>query len=263
MSSPHQFHNAPIDETATGAPRADKALTDSRLAALCADAAYRAFLSFHTQFRTITRQAKERFLARDWTGTYADAGERLGLYGRVLDRLVGEVRQLMGGRLEERPLWAACKAVYSSRITDCQVWEIAETFFNSLTRRVFATVGVEQQIEFVDTDFDAPPTVASDALRHCYDDASLPLLLTAILTDAGFATERYYDLPGAAAAAAARVEAALGAPVTRIEVVKSVFFRGKGAYLIGCAFSAKTMGPVFLSDSSCAMGKPESYSTPC
>ena len=194
MSSPDQFRNGPIDETVSGGPGAAKALTDSRLAALCADATYRAFLNFHAQFRTITRQAKERFLARDWTGSYADAKERLGLYGRVLDRLVGEVRQLMGGRLEDKPLWAACKAVYSSRVTDCQAWEITETFFNSLTRRVFATVGVNQQIEFVDTDFDAPPTVASGALRHCYHDAPLPLLLSAILTDAGFAAEWYYDL---------------------------------------------------------------------
>jgi len=194
MSSPDQFRNGPIDETVSGGPGAAKALTDSRLAALCADATYRAFLNFHAQFRTITRQAKERFLARDWTGSYADAKERLGLYSRVLDRLVGEVRQLMGGRLEDKPLWAACKAVYSSRVTDCQAWEITETFFNSLTRRVFATVGVNQQIEFVDTDFDAPPTVASGALRHCYHDAPLPLLLSAILTDAGFAAEWYYDL---------------------------------------------------------------------
>jgi len=61
MSSPDQFRNGPIDETVSGGPGAAKALTDSRLAALCADAAYCAFLGFHAQFRIITRQAKERF----------------------------------------------------------------------------------------------------------------------------------------------------------------------------------------------------------
>ncbi|MBV9998533.1 MAG: bifunctional isocitrate dehydrogenase kinase/phosphatase [Verrucomicrobia bacterium] len=233
----HQFRHAPIDEAVSGGPRTAKTLTDIRLAALCAEAAYRAFLNFHVQFRAITRRAKERFLGCDWTGTYADARERLGLYGRFLERLV-EVCQLRGGRLKERPLWAACKAVYSSRITDCQAWEIAETFFNSLTRRVFATVGVNQEIEFVDTDFDTPPTVALGALRCCYQDAPLPPLLAAMLTDAGFAAEQYDDLPGATAAAAARLEAALGGPAMRIEAVKSRFFRGKGAYLIGCAFTA-------------------------
>jgi len=66
----------------------------------------------------------------------------------------------MGNRLEEKLLWVASKAVYSSLITDCNEWEIAESFFNSLTRRVFGTVGVNQQVEFVDSDFDAPPTVS-------------------------------------------------------------------------------------------------------
>ena len=226
---PHrQMHSVTIPNT--------KALTDSRLAALCANAVYRSFLGFHAEFRAITRRARDRFLSRDWPGANADAGERLGLYGRVLDSLVEEVRDLMSNRLQERTLWAACKAVYSSRIADCQEWEIAETFFNSLTRRVFATIGVNQQIEFVDTDFDAPPTVASDAVQHCFRDAPLATLLAAALIDIGFPAEQYDDLPEAAAAAAARVEAALAGPASRIEMVKSVFFRGKGAYLIGCAF---------------------------
>ena len=75
-----------------------------------------------------------------------DAAERLGLYGRVLDELVETIHRLMGDRLEEKPLWAASKAVYSSLITRCNDCEIAESFFNSLTRRVFATVGVNQQV---------------------------------------------------------------------------------------------------------------------
>jgi isocitrate dehydrogenase kinase/phosphatase len=206
------------------------------LAALCANAVYRAFLTFHAQFRTISRRARERFLSCDWAGASADAGERLGLYGRVLDGLVEEVHHLMSCRLQEKPLWAACKAVYSSLITDYQECEIAETFFNSLTRRVFTTIGVNQQIEFVDSDFDAPPSVAPDAFQRSYRDARLPTLLTAVLTDTGFPAERYDDLPAAAIAAATRLEAALGGPASQILMVKSVFFRGKGAYLIGCAF---------------------------
>jgi hypothetical protein len=43
----------------------------------------------------------------DWLGASADAAERLGLYGRVLDQLVAAIHRLMGDRLEEKPLWAA------------------------------------------------------------------------------------------------------------------------------------------------------------
>lgn len=99
-------------------------------------------------------------------------------------------------------------------------------------------MGVNQQIEFVDTDFDTPPTVAPGTLRRCYQDTPLALLLAASLTDAGFTAERYDDLLGAATHAAGRMQTALGGPATRIEVVQSLFFRGKGAYLIGCAFAA-------------------------
>ena len=186
---------------ASHCPPPVKALTDSRLAALCANAAYRAFLSYQAEFHIITRRAADRFLRCDWLGTYADAAERFGLYGRVLDQLVAAIHRLMGDRLEEKPMWAAIKAVYSSLITHCNEWEIAESFFNSLTRRVFATVGVNQQVEFVDSDFDAPPTVSPGTVQRCYQGDELPALLAAILTESGFPTERFEDLPASAAAA--------------------------------------------------------------
>jgi isocitrate dehydrogenase kinase/phosphatase len=215
-----------------------KALTDSRLAALCANAAYRAFLSYQAEFHAITGRAVNRFLRRDWSGAYADAAERLGLYGRVLNELVVAVHGLMGNRLEKKPIWAAIKAVYSSLITHCNEWEIAESFFNSLTRRVFATVGVNQQVEFVDSDFDAPPTDSPSTVQRVYKGAELPALLSAILTELGFPTERYANLPAASAAAAARLEIELGGPLARIEMIESIFFRGKGAYLVGLVFRA-------------------------
>jgi isocitrate dehydrogenase kinase/phosphatase len=224
------------DKAASECPPPAKALTDSRLAALCANAAYQAFLSYQAEFHKITRRAADRFFSCDWLGAYADAAERLGLYSRVLDDLVVAIRGLMGNRLEEKPIWAATKAVYSSLITNCNEWEIAESFFNSLTRRVFATVGVNQQVEFVDTDFDAPPTDLSSTVHRDYQGAELPALLAAILTELGFPAERYADLPAACAAAATRLETELGGSVARIEMVESVFFRGKGAYLVGAAF---------------------------
>ena len=92
------------DKATSGCPPPVKALTDSRLAALCASATYRAFLSYQAEFRIITRRAADRFSRRDWPGAYADAAERLGLYGRVLDALVVAIHGLMGKRLEEKPI---------------------------------------------------------------------------------------------------------------------------------------------------------------
>jgi len=217
-------------------------LTDSRLATVCAHAVYRAFLSYQTEFHNITRRAADRFFHRDWVGAYSDAAERLGLYGQALHELVATIRELMGDRIEEKPVWAATKAVYSSLIALCDEWEIAESFFNSLTRRVFTTVGVNQQIEFVDSDFDAPPTASSSGVQCSYHGHKLPDLLTAILTELDFPARCFYDLPTAVATAAERLERALRGPVVRIEMAAKIFFRGRSAYLVGAAFRAGEQG---------------------
>ena len=166
-------------ETASSAAAA---LTDSRLAALCAEEARNAFRDYVARFDEITQRARDRFLARDWHGSYKDAAERLHLYARVLEGLTTR-RKLVGPRLRERSVWQATKAVYSSLVAQSIRWEIGESFFNSLTRRVFSTEGVDQAIEFVDTDFDAPPTSSPLDVLRIYSGAALPELISAALTD--------------------------------------------------------------------------------
>ena len=221
----------------TPPPAASAALTDSRLAALCAEEARNAFRDYEARFDEITRRARDRFLARDWRGSHDDAVERLHLYSQVLAGLTSRVEDLMGARLPERSVWQATKAVYSSLIAQSVRFEIAESFFNSLTRRVFATEGVDQAIEFVDTDFDVPPSEHEGELCRRYRGAPLPELLADALTDAdgaAFARECWCDLDRAVATAAERISAATEplAPAT-LEVFHSAFYRGRGAYLVG------------------------------
>src|SRR5205085_4792852 len=100
--------------------------------------------------------------------------------------------------------------VYSSLIRDLVAWEIGESFFNSLTRRVFATEGVDRKIEFLDADFDEQP-FADATIQHTYQGSSLTQLLIAGLTNPaadGFLPSCWDDLPAHAAAAAARLESA-------------------------------------------------------
>jgi len=77
-------------------------LTDSRLAALCAETVQRAFLEYEERFHAITLRARERFLARDWQGSYADAAERLRLYARQMEKLTEQFKKIMGTRLRQR-----------------------------------------------------------------------------------------------------------------------------------------------------------------
>ena len=215
------------------ASSATAALTDSRLAALCAEEARNAFRDYVVRFDEITQRARDRFLARDWHGSYNDAAERLHLYSRVLDGLTNRVESLLGARLRERSVWQATKAVYSSLIAQSIRWEIGESFFNSLTRRVFATEGVDQAIEFVDTDFDAPPTEHDAELCRAFTGAALPDLISSALTDS-FANDHWRDLDGAIAAAAERILSRIVQQKdATLEIFRGVFYRGRGAYLVG------------------------------
>jgi isocitrate dehydrogenase kinase/phosphatase len=139
----------------------------------------------------------------------------------------------MGARLPEHSIWTGIKAVYSSLIARSPAWEVAETFFNSLTRRVFATAGVDQAIEFVDTDFDAPPSAMIN-ITKTYRGRSLPELLYSALTDA-FDETCWEDLRKTAELATARIEGARAAKHSQpeLEIISSVFYRGRGAYLVG------------------------------
>jgi isocitrate dehydrogenase kinase/phosphatase len=212
------------------------ATTDSRLAALCAEAARDAFVEYERHFDEITLRARDRFLNRDWRGSFDDARERLRLYSLILSSLTNRVRELMAGRLNNRSVWTATKAVYSALIAQSRRWEIAESFFNSLTRRVFATEGVNQAIEFVDTDFDTPVELAQ--ITTCYSGGTTTDLLSKLLT-AAFAEPHWQELQSAVSAAAERL-----GNVHQIEVAHYIFYRGRGAYIVGRANAAGLSRPI-------------------
>lgn len=211
-------------------------LTDSRVAALCAEATRDAVVEYERHFDEITRRARDRFLARDWRGSFEDSRERLRLYSLILNSLTHRTRELMGERLDHRSIWSATKVAYSALIAKSDRWEIAESFFNSLTRRIFATEGVNQTIEFVDTDFDASAG-EQHKIARTYSGGTVTKLMDELLTDegvGGFAPEYWSNLRESVELAAKRLDAALSDAAT-IEIVSAVFYRGRGAYIVGRA----------------------------
>src|SRR5919199_4342157 len=162
------------------------ALSSSRLANLASQTIVEAFEAYEADFAALTRRAGGRFARCDWKGAVADAVERLDLYGRRIDEVERQVRLMLGERVTDRLVWTGAKAVYSGLIASRDDWELAETFFNSVTRRVFATVGVERNIEFVDSDFEAPQTGGGAALCRLYEPApDTAKLVEAILVGSG------------------------------------------------------------------------------
>lgn len=226
-------------------------LTHSRLASLSAQAIHSAFDTFHARFKTITRRARARFEGRDWLGLRADATERLDLYREIVDLTVQQTRHLLGDQLHDKLVWAGMKAVYSSLIADRDDWELAETFFNSITRRIFSTVGVDPTIEFVDTDFETPPTRPKQPVYRVYHRrASIIELVNAILDDYRHQVpydDQARDADLTASEIAAHLESIGSSPVVdRAEMLTPVFYRNKGAYLIGRLFSGPHRVPLAI-----------------
>jgi isocitrate dehydrogenase kinase/phosphatase len=213
-------------------------LTNSRLANLQANAIFAACARFQGQFKAITGRAQARFAQREWHAMQADAAERLDIYRQVVEQTVAELRHALADRIHDTWVWASVKAVYSGLIAECDDWEIAETFFNSITRRIFTTVGVDPRIEFVDTDFETPPTPSRQPVYRSYERATdTAALIITILSDVALGAP-YANLSCDARLVAERIDARLaalglgGGPI-RAEVATAVFYRGKGAYLVG------------------------------
>jgi isocitrate dehydrogenase kinase/phosphatase len=228
-----------------------RGLSASRLANVAAPAIVKAFDSYQRSFRDITCRARDRFELRDWNGALADAAERLDLYGDVIDRIERSVRETLGSRARDRLLWAGVKAVYSGLITDREDLELAETFFNSITRRIFATAGVDPNIEFVASDFEIP-SVSSEIISRTYETTTGTAdLLQAILIDGWFRAP-YEDVRRDARLAATRLSDHLRSlgdgdgRIDRAEIVRAPFFRRKGAYLIGWVFQGSKPHPIVL-----------------
>lgn len=226
-------------------------LTGSRLANVGAKTISEAYDTLHQQYQAITERARYRFDEQDWAGLQGDTAERLGLYRRIVDLVEAAIRHLLGDRIEDKIVWASMKAVYSGLIAERDDWELAETFFNSATRRIFDTVGVDPHIEFVATDFETPPTRPRSPVYRSYGRAaSTTQLVAGILEDFRFATP-YRDAGQDAELIARRIEAQLeqlGAlrTVERVEMIRAPFFRGMGAYLVGRLFSGSHRIPLAL-----------------
>ena len=227
-------------------------LSDSRLSNLTAARVLDGFEDYMNRFGAFNKRAPTRFAQADWRGMQADALGRLKIYSHVVKTVVDDVKRVLDERVDDPMLWVAIKAVYSSLIADRQDWELAETFHNSITRQVFDTVGVDSRVEFVDTDFDSPPSPSHEAVYVIFEreDTTGDLvrrILTHFLQDMPFE-----HLDSDASAVASRIEKRLsergGLPVVgRAEIIRSVFYRGQSAYIVGLLYAGSVRLPMVLS----------------
>jgi len=223
----------------------------NRLARRGAAAIFAAFGDYEREFQAITRRAKVRFEQRDWHGWQQDALERLELYPRVIARVVGEIRHLLDFSETDKKLWATMKSAYAEVIGSCQDIELAETFFNSVSRRIFTTIGVDPRIEFLFSDFDTPAEAGSVPIYRTHPArGALAELIKQVLTGCEFAApfeDRDRDAHRVARAINRQLQAVVSAmPIDAIDMIPAVFYRNQGAYLVGRIRSGDQVMPLTL-----------------
>lgn len=199
-------------------------------------------------FEEITRRARRRFEQRDWVGSGADATERLTLYRVHLDAAVADVRDILGDAVMERTRWTAVKAEHERRRAGRADAELVRTFFNSVTRRIFSTVGVDPSMEYLEPFAPTPDAAALDRLIATYHAPRVDGdLVRRILLSCHWAVP-YAQLAEDAELVARIVAEKLGGadqPVT-VEMLRPVFFRNKGAYLVGRIRRTDEVRPLVL-----------------
>jgi isocitrate dehydrogenase kinase/phosphatase len=195
-----------------------------------------AFVNFHNEFKAITRQAKLRFEERDWAGAQKNATERLDLYKRIVEEIVANSRALLGAHTQNKYIWMKIKKRYSDLIENLNDFELAETFFNSVTRKIFAIAGVDPDIEYVDSDFEKVSPATDTCIYRSYTiNENLTETIKKILLDYQFNVP-YQNINFDTELVCQQIELELkdtANSLDSIEVVNSIFFRNKGAYIIG------------------------------
>ncbi|HFF3761304.1 bifunctional isocitrate dehydrogenase kinase/phosphatase [Stenotrophomonas maltophilia] len=223
----------------------------AELASRIAGAIRDGFEQYHARFAAITARARQRFEQRDWAGARQDAVERIALYDLCIAEQTDALRRLAGEAIGERALWLQVHARYSALLQGLIDAELYKTFYNTLSRRLFATRGVDPALEFIAFDVEPSDAITHPVARHTYAvSPTRPVeALQRVLADYRF------DIPYAhqlrcAAAIAVRLQDDLAhwgdTPVRSIELLDTVFYRERRAYLVGRVFGEHRFSPCVI-----------------
>ena len=212
----------------------------------CAAALVQNFADYNAEFRAITRRAPQRFEERDWRGSQRDAVERIELYDKCVTRAVTHMRERLGEDAIERALWSSIKRRFTELIDALPDLEFDKTFFNSVTRQTFGTIGVDAAVEFIALDLNPIGRITTAIETNVYGNrGSLELLFEEVLADFRFRTpyldfdrsvriitnevRAHCDVMGEADSDASRPPL----QVEQVELVRAPFFQMTRAYLVG------------------------------
>ncbi len=194
-----------------------------------------AFDAYLARQLELVREARRHFEQADWQAVQRDTARRLDLYNAAVQEGLDALRARLGERLNERATWSDLRAKFAAIVEGRGDVEVAETFFNSCTRRIFQTVGVDPGVEFVSPAGDVrAPLHAGDRLRRHFERRGTLVAMFRDVLDAYAFETPWRDAEGDAALIAAAVARNhLESSVRGLELGRPVFFRSKAAYVVG------------------------------
>ena len=204
-----------------------------------ADTVYAGYVEYIAAFQNLTRRAAANFTTRSWTSQDADAIKRLLVHAEIVQRTVAEVHPHLRTTPDRRGTWRTARTAYKRRITQRTDLELAETFFNSVTRRIFTTIGVDNDVELRWFGASTLPRGLgrSEMFGTWTRTGGSAAMAQSILESYDFGVP-WVDLVGDARRAGARIDAFLldswaTLDLDGIDMLATVFYRNKGAYLVG------------------------------
>ncbi len=204
----------------------------------CARHIYEGFLRYNDDFGRITRRAPTNFVSGDWNRARADSVERMELWEKSLARVGRSLGEMLGARVKDRQLWHRIKEYYGSRIESFVDAEFARTYFTSISRRMFETVGVDPLIEFV-LELDPRDTAEVGVDRWVYVNwGSLDQMFERALEDFSFEIpyadrERCIRFVCDETVRLSRRHYRGPDTILRVELMVPVFYQSARAFLVG------------------------------
>ena len=228
---------------------------DSPLARGMAQALIDGFNRHYRLFRAESARAKHRFETCDWHGQQRAQRERIEFYDlRVRECQRRLEREFKAG---EQPMevWQQVKLHYIGLLVRHKQPELAETFFNSVTTKILHRSYFQNEFIFV------RPAISTEYLETD-DPGGLPTFrafypqpdeleaaVRAVLESFDLRC-RFHDIARDAARVAAAMHRELAGARLRfnfqIQALSSLFYRNKGAYLVGKIINGFTEVPFAL-----------------
>ena len=215
-------------------------------------------------FRETTAQAKQRFERADWHGQQLAQAQRIEFYDQRVNEAVLRLRQAFNIDGLSMDTWQQAKLHYIGLLVDHHQPELAETFFNSVTAKLLHRSYFKNDFIFVrpavSTEYIENDEPGSKPTYRAYYPTKDTLHETwkRIVTNFQLAPD-FEDLDRDVDHIVQAMLAELGGFRPRanfqIQVLSSLFYRNKGAYLVGKIINGFNETPVALPILHGAKGK--------